>query len=113
MNMKPYLLELLIEASRRFLIRKENKIDTYFAGLGYPRTYALGVEQGYFICTSEPTPRILGWYKLTPKGQVLVNQLVSKLNSEDFDDFNLRYDSYAKIKDVVKMFDDKELVPAT
>ncbi len=87
----------LLEATRRYLVHKSDHQNlSGFLGLGYLGEYKDAVKQGYFSSVSNPVPRTLGWYRLTEKGKMAVNQLLlSGITEKDFDGFS--FISYNKL----------------
>ena len=69
---------LLWEAMRRTL-HVQTETPSTWVGLGCWTTYKAGVESGLFKPTrTRPRPYGNSWFKLTPLGQRIVNQLVRK-----------------------------------
>jgi len=68
---------LLWEAMRRTLHLKTESPSTW-VGLGTMSTYKEGVKCGFFSVVGKHRPYGNNWYRLTPLGQRIVNQLVRK-----------------------------------
>ncbi len=68
---------LLWEAMRRTL-HLETQGPTSWVGLGTSSTYRSGVKSGFFKPVGAVAAYCNTWYKLTPLGQRIVNQLVRK-----------------------------------
>lgn len=88
---------LLVEAVRRHYMRPEEPLETRWVGLGYLTTYRAGVAAGLFAPVHRETPRVLGWYRLTPNGAELVRRMLGVLSPEDFQHFDLCPSGWEKL----------------
>lgn len=70
---------LLYEALRRFLnFHPDEDLLHAWTGLGVPSTYKPAVDAGLMEVVHPPTePRIIAWWRLTPRGAAVVAEWVS------------------------------------
>jgi hypothetical protein len=69
--------DLLWEAMRRILHLKTEGPRAW-VGLGCPSEYKAGVKSGFFSIVGTIRPYGRNWYRLTPLGKRIVNQLIRK-----------------------------------
>lgn len=89
--MKTATLNCLIEAYRRWICfdEKETKpLGERWLGLGTPASYREAVKSGYMAWTGgEPRPSVMGWLKLTPKGEEIMRRFAKAgIGEADFND---------------------------
>lgn len=92
--MKRKTLLLLLEAYRRWVAIGSNpdkSLGDKWLGLGTDAEYRPIIKEGYMIWVNyeAPDPRIMGWLKLTTKGEEVIRQIARVgIGEQDFEDFD-------------------------
>lgn len=93
--MKRKTLLILLEAYRRWITfgdrPPDKSLGDKWLGLGTEAEYRSIIEDGYMVWVNyeAPSPRIMGWLKLTSKGEEIIRQIARVgIGEQDFKDFD-------------------------
>jgi len=93
--MKTSILNCLLEAYRRNLMHGNNDFNRHkplgdrWLGLGMEPEYRQTISEGYMKWITIPSPRTMGWLRLTPHGEAVIKMFGEKgITLKDFDGYD-------------------------
>lgn len=98
-------LDLMLEAYRRWVVLGHNEqkpLRERWLGLGTESNYRPVLTAGLMQWVEEkPTPRTMGWLKLTEKGEDIIRRFAAAgVSAKDFDAFT--FTAWDKVADHLK-----------